>query len=77
MRETLSGVSGESLGAPGYPLWVNDQVAAKQLSQKKLDSVAWWNDWAEIIETTCSWLSKVKWSVDAKVVKIERSGVGS
>ena len=56
---------------------LNDQVAAKQLSQKKLDSVAWWNGWAEIIETTCSWLSKVKWSVDAKLFKVERSGVCS
>jgi len=56
---------------------LNDQIAAKNLSQNKLDSAAWWSAWAEIMETTCNWLSKVKWSVDAKVVKIERSGVCS
>lgn len=56
---------------------LNDQVAAQRLSQKELDSVAWWNSWAEIIETTCQWLSKVKWSVDAKLVKVDRSGVCS
>ena len=54
---------------------LNDQIAAQRLSQKELDSVAWWNGWAEIIETTCQWLSKVKWSVDAKLVKGDRSGV--
>jgi hypothetical protein len=56
---------------------LNDQIAAQQLSQKELDSVAWWSAWTEIIETTCTWLSKVKWSVDAKVAKVERSGICS
>jgi|GEM_PF-2445780 hypothetical protein len=56
---------------------LNDQIAAQRLSQKELDSVAWWSTWTEIIETTCTWLSKVKWSVDAKVAKVERSGICS
>jgi hypothetical protein len=56
---------------------LNDQIAAQRLSQKELDSVAWWSTWTEIIETTCNWLSKVKWSVDAKVAKVERSGICS
>jgi hypothetical protein len=54
---------------------LNDQIAGKRLSQKQLDSAAWWDGWREVLETACKWLSKLKWSVDAKLVKVERAGI--
>jgi hypothetical protein len=56
---------------------LNDQIAAGRLSQEELNSVRWWTAWQQLIESACKWLKGVKWVVDVKVLKIEKSGVCS
>lgn len=56
---------------------LNDQIAAGRLSQEELNSVRWWTAWQQLIESACKWLKGVKWTVDAKAFKIEKSGVCS
>jgi hypothetical protein len=54
---------------------LNDQIAVERLSQEELNSARWWQGWVRAVEGTCRWFDKVKWSVDAKALKVERSGV--
>jgi len=56
---------------------LDDQVAAHRLSEVELASQQYWLSWVDVFEKTCAWLDKVKISVDAKVVKVERTGICS
>jgi len=52
-----------------------DQVAAQQLSQKDVDSVQYWRSWVHVIEGTCQYLAKVKFTIKVKIAEVERTGV--
>lgn len=54
---------------------LNDQVVSEKLFQAALDSVQYWQSWARVLETACRFLDKVKFTVSAKIVNIERTGV--
>jgi hypothetical protein len=54
---------------------LNDQVLSEKLSQASLNSAQYWQSWVRILEKACGFLDKVKFSVSAKIVNIERTGV--
>jgi hypothetical protein len=56
---------------------LNYQIAANKLSQEEVDSQQYWLSWVDAFTKTCRWLDKVKITVNAKAVKVERTGICS
>jgi hypothetical protein len=54
---------------------LNDQVVSERLSQQDLASESYWQSWLRVVDGVCRFFDKVKFTVDAKVVNIERTGV--
>jgi hypothetical protein len=55
---------------------LNDQVLAERLSQRELDSAQYWRSWIRVFENICHRaFDKVKFTVSAKYLSIERTGL--
>jgi hypothetical protein len=54
---------------------LNDQVVEERLSQKELASESYWQSWGRIVDGVCRFFDKVKFTIDAKFLSIERTGV--
>jgi len=54
---------------------LNDQVVAERLSQRDLNSVQYWQTWVRVLEQACHLFDKVKFTVKASVVSVEKTGV--
>jgi hypothetical protein len=54
---------------------LNDRITLGGLWREELDSERWWAVWVRVLESACDWLDKVKWGINAKVLRIEREGV--
>ena len=54
---------------------LNDQVVMERLSRRDLNSVQYWQSWVRVFETGCRLFDKVKFTVKASVVSIEKTGV--
>jgi hypothetical protein len=53
---------------------LNDAIYQEKLAEAMLDD-GYWQTWVRIIiQKSCAWISKVKFSIDAKIAKVERTG---
>lgn len=54
---------------------LNDQIRAERLSQKALTTDQYWRSWVRVFETGCHLLDRVKFTVSAKFVTVESTGI--
>jgi hypothetical protein len=54
---------------------LNDQVLVEKLSQRELDSAQYWQSWVRVLESACRFFDKVKFTVRAKIVDVEKTGL--
>jgi hypothetical protein len=54
---------------------LNDQVRAERLSQQALQSEQYWRSWVLVFEAGCHLLDKVKFTVTARFVQVEKTGL--
>jgi hypothetical protein len=54
---------------------LNDQLVTERLNTKELNSRQYWLSWASVLERGCHLLDKVTFTVTAKFVKVEKTGV--
>lgn len=56
---------------------LTDQIHAERLSQKPLTSSQYWLSWVRVLETGCKLFDKAKFTVTAKFVQVEKTGICS
>lgn len=54
---------------------LTDQIRAERLSQHALQSEQYWRGWVRVLEAGCHLLDTVKFTVSAKFVSVEKTGV--
>jgi hypothetical protein len=54
---------------------LTDQIRAERLSQQALQSEQYWRGWVRVLETGCHLLDTVKFTVSAKFVSVEKTGI--